>query len=86
MHGAGDVGYSVRAAVLGAGVHVVVGVGSRFSLCLTLVLEPDSNGFYFPVTPDNEWKVRQRNEKTNTYMPPAFATASRSSRDGCEFW
>jgi len=34
------------------------------------------------------WDVDPRNKTQNetTYMPPAFATASRSSRDGCEFW
>lgn len=31
----------------------VIRVGSRLSLRLALVLEPDSNGFYFPAIPDN---------------------------------
>jgi hypothetical protein len=30
--------------------------------------------------------VEHDTQNGNTYMPPAFATASRSSRDGCEFW
>jgi hypothetical protein len=33
-------------------VHVI-GVGSRLSLRLALVLEPDRNRFYFPAIPDN---------------------------------
>ena len=50
MHSASDGGHSVRTVL--ASVHVI-GVGSRFPFRLTLVLEPDSNRFYFPVIPDN---------------------------------
>ena len=51
MHGASNAGQGIRAGL--ASVHVI-GVGSRLSLRLALVLKPDSHGFYFPVTSDNE--------------------------------
>ena len=36
------------------GVHVIgIADGSRLSLRLALVLEPDGHGFYFPVISDN---------------------------------
>ena len=50
MHSTGDVGYGIRTSM--ASVRVI-GVGSRLSLGLTLVLKPDSHGFNFPVISDN---------------------------------
>ena len=67
----------------------------RLALRLALVLEPDRDGLYFPAT----WSVidsdaykcavqqaRRQKVKISTHIPPALATASRSSLDGWEFW
>ena len=50
MHGAGNVGDGMR-----VGVVTVIGIagGSRLSLRLSLILEPDGYRLYFPVTSDS---------------------------------
>ena len=42
MHSASNVGHGIRDVI-----------GSRLSLRLALVLEPDSHRFYFPIVSDN---------------------------------
>ena len=49
MHSTGDVGYGIRTGMTSVRV---IGVGSRLSLGLALVLKPDSHGFNFPVISD----------------------------------
>jgi hypothetical protein len=59
----------------------------HFALRLAFVLEPYGYRLYFPV--ENECQAREQHVGSQelsrvTYIPAAFARASRSSRVGCD--
>ena len=79
MNGAGYVGLHIR---LVERVRLTTVRRGGLALRLALVLEPDSDGLYFPVA----WSTTRINVLCRTHIPPALATASRSSLEGWEFW